>query len=146
MVGPNSQPGGNRLSLPAAFAAAAAASQEQNMPIERVLPGQRYSEAVIAGGFIFCAGMVPHHTDSDIVAQTRDVLAQLDQLLASCGTDKTAIVDAVIYLADMADYNGMNMAWDQWVASGQAPARATVEARLADPAWKIEIKVTAYRG
>jgi enamine deaminase RidA (YjgF/YER057c/UK114 family) len=116
------------------------------MPIERVLPGQRYSEAVIAGGFIFCAGMVPNHTDGDIVSQTRDVLAQLDQLLASCGTDKTAIVDAVIYLADMADYNGMNMAWDQWVTPGQAPARATVEARLADPAWKIEIKVTAYRG
>jgi enamine deaminase RidA (YjgF/YER057c/UK114 family) len=116
------------------------------MSIERVLPGQRYSEAVIAGGFIFCAGMVPNHTDGDIVAQTQDVLAQIDHLLASCGCDKTAVVDAVIYLADMADYNGMNIAWDQWVSQGQAPARATVEARLADPAWKIEIKVTAYRG
>jgi enamine deaminase RidA (YjgF/YER057c/UK114 family) len=51
----------------------------------------------------------------------------------------------VIYLADMADYNGMNQAWDSWVAPGHAPARATVEARLANPAWLIEIKVTAYR-
>lgn len=116
------------------------------MTIKRVLPGNRYSEAVIAGGFIFCAGMVPAQTHGDIVAQTQDVLDQLDQLLARCGTDKTAVVDAVIYLADMADYAGMNIAWDSWISPGQAPARATVEARLADPAWRIEIKVTAYHG
>lgn len=115
-----------------------------SMTIKRVLPGNRYSEAVIAGGFIFCAGMVPEQTGGDIVAQTKDVLAQLDDLLAKCGTDKTAVVDTVIYLADMADYTGMNIAWDSWIAPGQAPARATVEARLANPAWRIEIKVTAY--
>lgn len=116
------------------------------MSIQRILPAARYSEAVIAGNFIFCAGMVPERTDGDIQAQTKDVLAQIDALLANCGTDKTTIVDAVIYLADMADYNGMNQAWDNWVAPGQAPARATVEARLANPAWLIEIKVTAYLG
>ncbi|HCU65546.1 MAG TPA: hypothetical protein DF774_07300 [Rheinheimera sp.] len=116
------------------------------MSIQRILPASRYSEAVIAGNFIFCAGMVPERTDGDIVAQTKDVLAQIDALLARCGCDKTAIVDTVIYLADMADYNGMNQAWDSWVAPGQAPARATVEARLANPAWLIEIKVTAYQG
>jgi enamine deaminase RidA (YjgF/YER057c/UK114 family) len=115
------------------------------MNIQRILPAARYSEAVIAGNFVFCAGMVPEHTDGDIVAQTKDVLAQIDALLATCGTNKTAIVDTVIYLADMADYNGMNQAWDSWVAPGHAPARATVEARLANPAWLIEIKVTAYR-
>lgn len=113
--------------------------------IQRILPGTRYSEAVIAGGFVFCAGMVPKDTSLDIQGQTADVLAQIDALLAECGTSKAAIVDATIYLADMADYAGMNQAWDAWVAAGQAPARATVEARLADPAWKIEIKVTAYQ-
>ncbi|MDZ7868534.1 MAG: RidA family protein [Rheinheimera sp.] len=114
--------------------------------IQRILPGNRYSEAVIAGGFIYCAGLVPDNTDDDIVAQTKDVLAQLDALLAQCGTDKMAVVDTVIYLADMADYAGMNIAWDSWIAPGQAPARATVEARLANPAWRIEIKVTAFKG
>lgn len=114
--------------------------------IQRILPAARYSEAVVAGPFIFCAGMVPNDTSGDITAQTHDVLAQIDALLTQCGVDKTAIVDTTIYLADMADYAGMNMAWDHWVAQGQAPARATVEARLADPAWKVEIKVTAYRG
>lgn len=114
--------------------------------IQRILPGNRYSEAVIAGGFVFCSGMVPNDTSLDIQGQTHDVLAQIDSLLHECGTAKNQIVDATIYLADMADYNGMNQAWDQWIATGQAPARATVEARLADPAWKIEIKVTAYRG
>lgn len=115
------------------------------MAITRIQPGVRYSEAVIAGGFIFCAGMVPNVTTGDIVEQTQDVLAQIDQLLAECQADKSQIVDATIYLADMADYVGMNQAWDQWVAKDHAPARATVEARLADPAWRIEIKVTAYR-
>ncbi len=114
--------------------------------IERILPGKRYSEAVIAGGFIFCSGMVPNDTSLDIAGQTADVLQQIDALLAECGASKADVVDAVIYLADMADYTGMNISWDQWVAAGQAPARATVEARLADPAWKIEVKVTAYRG
>ena len=116
------------------------------MTITRVQPGTRYSEAVVAGGFIFCSGMVPSQTTGDIVAQTQDVLAQIDALLAECGTDKRSIVDATIYLADMADCAGMNLAWDAWIATGQAPARATVEARLADPAWNIEIKVTAFVG
>lgn len=114
--------------------------------IERVIPGARYSEAVVAGGFIFCSGMVPNNTHEGITAQTQDVLNQIDALLAECGANKADIVDANIYLADMADYAGMNLAWDAWVAPSQAPARATVEARLADPAWKIEIKVTAFRG
>ncbi len=116
------------------------------MAITRVQPGTRYSEAVVAGGFIFCAGMVPAQTNGDIVEQTVDVLSQIDALLAECGANKSNIVDATIYLADMANYAGMDLAWDAWVAKGQAPARATVEARLADPAWKIEIKVTAFTG
>lgn len=116
------------------------------MAITRVQPGTRYSEAVLVGGFIFCSGMVPAQANGDIAVQTADVLGQIDALLTECGADKTKIVDATIYLADMADYTEMNLVWDAWVAKGQAPARATVEARLADPAWKIEIKVTAFIG
>ena len=113
------------------------------MSITRILPSQRYSEAVIVNGLIFCAGMVPECASADARTQTEDVLAQIDALLSQCGSDKTKLVDATIYLADMADYAAMNQAWDNWVAPGQAPARATVEAKLADPHWKVEIKIVS---
>lgn len=115
------------------------------MAIERILPGARYSEAVVAGGLVFLSGMVPENTAADIAAQTADVLAQIDKTLALAGLDKTAIVDCTIYLANMADYAGMNQAWDAWVVPGKAPARATVEARLANPDWRVEIKVIAAK-
>jgi enamine deaminase RidA (YjgF/YER057c/UK114 family) len=111
--------------------------------IQRIQPGKRYSEAVIANGLVFLSGMVPDNLDDDATAQTSNVLAQIDALLSEVGLDKSRIVESTIYLADMADYNAMNTAWDLWVAEGQAPARATVEARLANPQWKVEIKVTA---
>jgi enamine deaminase RidA (YjgF/YER057c/UK114 family) len=111
--------------------------------IQRIQPGKRYSEAVIANGLVFLSGMVPENTQEDATAQTANVLTQIDALLAEVGSSKSRIVDAIIYLADMADYNAMNTAWDLWVEDGQAPARATVEARLANPEWKVEIKVTA---
>lgn len=111
--------------------------------IQRIQPGKRYSEAVIANGLVFLSGMVPDNLDADATAQTTNVLAQIDTLLAELGMTKSRIVDATIYLADMADYNAMNTAWDLWVEEDQAPARTTVEARLANPEWKVEIKVTA---
>ncbi len=111
--------------------------------IQRIQPGKRYSEAVIVNGLVFLSGMVPDNLDADAAAQTANVLAQIDALLAEVGIDKSRVVDTTIYLADMADYNAMNTAWDLWVEEGQAPARATVEARLANPSWKVEIKVTA---
>lgn len=111
--------------------------------IQRIQPGKRYSEAVVANGLVFLSGMVPEALDGDATTQTANVLAQIDALLAEVGITKHRIVEATIYLADMADYNAMNAAWDLWVTEGQAPARATVEARLANPQWKVEIKVTA---
>ena len=113
------------------------------MTLQRILPAARYSEAVIVNGLIFCAGMVPDTHSSDATLQTENVLAQIDALLAQCGSDKSKLVDATIYLADMADYAAMNLAWDNWVAPGNAPARATVAAKLADPKWKVEIKIVA---
>lgn len=104
----------------------------------------RYSEAVCVGDLIFLSGMVPENGET-AAEQTADVLAQTDRWLAECGSDKAHVLDAVIYLRDMGDYTAMNEVWDAWVAAGRTPARACVEARLARPEWRVEIKVTAAR-
>lgn len=114
--------------------------------IQRIDAGNRMSEATIHGGIAYLAGQVPETADAGIEVQTAEVLAAIDDLLAQAGSDKTRILRAQVYLADIADFAGMNRAWDAWVVPGQAPARATVEARLANPAWKVEIVVTAAAG
>lgn len=114
--------------------------------IQRIDAGPRMSEASIHNGIVYCAGQVPETTGADIGVQTREVLAAIDTLLAQAGSDKTRILQAQIYLADIADFAGMNAEWDRWVVAGQAPSRATVEARLADPGWRIEIVVSAVVG
>jgi enamine deaminase RidA (YjgF/YER057c/UK114 family) len=111
--------------------------------IERIDAGNRMSEASIHGGIAYLAGQIPITAGADIETQTREVLSEIDELLARCGSDKTRILRAQIYIADVADFEGMNRAWDAWVVPGQAPARATVEAKLANPDWKVEIVVTA---
>lgn len=111
--------------------------------IQRLLPGARLSEAVVFNGMAFLAGQVPEDTSRDAEGQTAEVLSLIDNVLAQPGTDKTRILDATIFLADLADYDAMNRAWDAWVPAGHSPARATVEAKLANPAWKVEIKIVA---
>jgi len=111
--------------------------------IQRIDAGSRMSEASIHNGIVYLAGQVPEDTSLDIEGQTREVLAAIDALLAQAGSVKTRILRAQIFLADIADFAGMNRAWDAWVVPGNAPARATVEARLARPEWKVEIVVTA---
>jgi enamine deaminase RidA (YjgF/YER057c/UK114 family) len=101
------------------------------------------SEVVINGGIVHLAGQIAEDATQDIGGQTRQVLAAIDALLAEAGTDKTRLLTAQIFLADMADFAGMNAVWDVWVPTGQTPARATVQAKLAKPEWKIEIVVTA---
>ena len=114
------------------------------MAVERFGCGARLSEAVVANGFVFLSGMVPEMDSSDdITAQTADVLRQIDAWLAQCGSDKAHIVEATIFLANMADYAGMNAAWDAWVDAANPPARACVEAKLAKEEWLVEIKVSA---
>ena len=114
------------------------------MAIQRWGSGARLSEAVVANGFVFLSGMVPEMDSSgDITAQTADVLRQIDDWLAQCGSDKAHIVEATIFLANMADYAGMNAAGDAWVDANHSPARACVEANLARGEWLVEIKVSA---
>ena len=103
----------------------------------------RYSEASVFNGVIYLAGMVPEGAVTDIRGQTQDVLAQIDAHLAAQGSDKTRLLRVQIYLADIADIGAMNEVWDAWVTPGHAPPRATVQAALADPAWKIEVVATA---
>ena len=103
----------------------------------------RYSEASVFNGVIYLAGMVPEGAATDIRSQTQDVLAQIDTHLAALGSDKTRLLRVQIYLADIADIGAMNEVWDAWVTPGHAPPRATVQAALADPAWKIEVVATA---
>ena len=111
--------------------------------IQRFDVGPRMSELAVYNGVAYLAGQVPEDTSLDIVGQTGQVLEAIDALLAQAGTDKTRILRAQIYLADIADFAGMNQAWDAWVAAGNAPPRATVQAALANPDWKIEVVVTA---
>jgi enamine deaminase RidA (YjgF/YER057c/UK114 family) len=117
---------------------------ERPMPIEHLHPGKRLSDATIYNGVIYLAGQVPENTDAAIREQTRNVLDQIDRLLAAAGSDRKRLLTATIYLAQMADYAAMNEVWDEWIAAApQGPARATVEAQLANPQWRIEIQITA---
>ena len=110
--------------------------------IKRIECGNRMSMAVVHNGIAYLAGQVGKPGDS-VTEQTREVLAQVDRLLAEAGTDKTRILTAQIWLADMADFAEMNAVWDAWVPQGHCPARATGEAKLATPDYKVEIIVTA---
>jgi len=113
------------------------------MEIKRLHPGKRLSEAAIHNGTVYLAGQIAEDSTQDIGGQTREVLGHVDRLLKEAGSDKSAILMCQIYISDMADFAGMNAAYDAWVAEGNAPPRATVEAKLANPAWLVEIVVTA---
>ena len=114
------------------------------MSIRRIGVGSRMSQAVVHGETVYLAGQVAAQAaGGNVTEQTREILATIDKLLAEAGTDKRRILSATIYLADMATFAEMNAVWDAWVAPGATPARATLEAQLAGPAYKVEIVVTA---
>ncbi len=112
------------------------------MTITRIDAGERMSEAVIHQGTVYLSGMVPEH-GTTVAEQTKDVLAQIDALLAQAGTDKSRLLKVNIWLTDIGTIDEMNSVWDAWVQPGITPARATVEAKLASPDWKIEVMVQA---
>jgi enamine deaminase RidA (YjgF/YER057c/UK114 family) len=115
------------------------------MTVERRHVGKRLSELVIhrPSGLCWLAGVVAEDAKADLSGQTRSVLAQIDRLLGEAGSDKTKIVSATIYLPSMSDFAAMNAVWEAWVPADQTPARATVEAKLANPDYKVEIQVVA---
>jgi enamine deaminase RidA (YjgF/YER057c/UK114 family) len=101
------------------------------------------SEAVVHNGTIYLAGQVADDASQDTAGQTRQILSAIDALLAECGSDKTRILSAQIFLADISDFAAMNSAWDAWVPAGHTPARATVESKLAAAKYRVEVKVIA---
>jgi enamine deaminase RidA (YjgF/YER057c/UK114 family) len=116
------------------------------MTITRLHAGPRMSQAVIHGSTIYLAGQVADQAKGKSVGeQTKEILATIERLLGEAGSDKTKILSATIYLVDIATFGEMNAAWDAWVAPGHAPARATVEAKLAAPAYAVEIACIAAK-
>lgn len=118
------------------------------MTIQRFDCGPRMSEMVVHNSTVHLCGQIADFeamggVTHDVTAQTRDVLRQIDVLLERAGTDKSRLLTATVYLADMAGFAAMNAAWDAWVDRPNAPARATVEAKLADPDLLVEIQVIA---
>ena len=116
------------------------------MKIERHETGPRMSKAVIHGNTVYLAGIVADNPKGESTAeQTRRILSQIDGFLASAGTNKTKLLSANIWITDMANFAETNAVWDGWVPPGNTPARATVEAKLASPDYKVEIMVVAAR-
>lgn len=116
------------------------------MTIQRIQPGKRMSQAVVHGNLVFLAGQVAlDKAGASVAEQTRNILERIDALLKEAGTDKTRLLSANIWLADIARFDEMNGVWDAWVAEGCAPARATVEAKLASPQYTVEIAVIAAK-
>jgi len=112
------------------------------MSIRRIEPGRRMSAAVVHGNTVYLAGQVGEPGE-DVTAQTKTVLSEIDRLLAEAGTDKSKILQATIWLSDMADFGAMNAVWDAWVDPANPPARATGESKLAAPDYRVEIIVIA---
>jgi enamine deaminase RidA (YjgF/YER057c/UK114 family) len=113
------------------------------MTLRRLQPEGRLSGAVVHGDTVYLAGQVADDTSLDTEGQTTDILAQIDALLAEAGTDKSRLISVQVFLADIRDSPGMNKAWDAWLDPANPPARATVEARLIDPSWRVEITAIA---
>ena len=114
------------------------------MSIKRIGDSGNISDAVIHNGLVYLAGHVADEpVSASVYEQTKNILKQIDETLAQAGTDKTKILKANIWLSDMSTFADMNKAWAEWVSKGNAPARATVESKLVDPKWKVEIMLTA---
>lgn len=112
------------------------------MNIQRYGTTGRYSDSVVHNGTVYLVE-VPSNLAADIAGQTANLLASVEALLAQAGSDKSRLLMVTIYLAEMADYAAMNAVWDAWLPAGCAPARACVQARLANPGYRVEMVLTA---
>ena len=115
------------------------------MPITRHEPSKIYSKVVEANGFVFTAGIVAEDPTRDAKGQTQDILKEIDRLLALCGTDKTKVVSATIWVSDIRHRDAMNEAWNAWTGGNNLPGRACIEAKLADPRMLVEIAVVVAK-
>lgn len=115
------------------------------MTVRRFETGQRMSQAVVHGNTVYLAGQTGKPGDG-VARQMADILAEVERLLALAGSDKTRILQAVIWLADIGDFDEMNAVWENWITPGHAPVRTIGQAKLADPGERIEVVVTASSG
>ena len=115
------------------------------MSIQRFHVGKRLSEMVVHGDTVYLAGQVADDPKADVGSQVKQVLGQIDKLLAEVGSEKSKILSATIFLPDMGDFPALNKEWEAWVPAGHCPARATVEAKLAASEYKVEIQVIAAK-
>ncbi|MDV2470521.1 RidA family protein [Acinetobacter chinensis] len=115
----------------------------QHSDIQNINPTQVMSAATVFNKVVYLSGQVPKNTEADITGQTLDVLATIDQLLASAGTDKTRLLSAHVYIKNLSDFQIFNTVWIDWLKDCVTPARATIQADLVNPGWLIEIAVTA---
>ena len=113
------------------------------MNIGRHQTNERTSTVVVPNNVAYLCGQVAADAEADIIEQTQTMLAKVDELLMSVGSDSTRMLTATIYLKSMDDFAAMNLVWNAWVPSGHAPARACVQAAMARPALLVEISVTA---
>jgi enamine deaminase RidA (YjgF/YER057c/UK114 family) len=113
------------------------------MTIRRIDPGQRFAAAVVANGMVYVSGQVPDTRFADVPTQTREILAKIERLLLAAGSNKSKLVSVNVWLRDIQTFDEMNRAWDEWVDRAAMPARATVESRIADPGYRVEIAAVA---
>ena len=120
--------------------------QEEAVSVERLHSGKRMSQVVVHGNTVYLAGQVAEEAAGKTAGeQMREILARIDRLLGEAGCDRSKLLSATIWLADMRDYDGINAVWDAWIPSGGAPARACVEARLPAAKYTVEVAVIAAR-
>ncbi len=115
------------------------------MTVKRHEPSKIYSKVVEANGFVFTAGIVADDIKQDVKGQTQQILGEIDRLLKLAGTDKSKVVSATIWVADIRSRDAMNEAWNAWTGGENLPGRACIEAKLADPKALVEIMVIAAK-
>ncbi|PZO81436.1 MAG: hypothetical protein DI629_04185 [Mesorhizobium amorphae] len=113
------------------------------MTIERLENGERFCRVLKHNGTVYVSGLTADDLSGDTTSQTRQILAKIDRFLAVAGSDKSKLLSAQIWLRDIADFEMMNTAWDEWVDRSAMPVRATVESRLAGDGYRVEIMVVA---
>src|SRR5574343_1206586 len=115
---------------------------QMSTAIQRFGVTPRFADSVVHLGTVYLVE-VPSNLDADAAAQTANLLASVERLLAQAGSDKSRLLMVTIYLAEMADYDAMNAVWEAWLPAGCAPARACVQARLAKPEYRVEMVLAA---
>lgn len=114
------------------------------MSIQRHDVGERMSQAVVHNGTVYLAGQVAvDKSGASVAEQTGNILERIDRYLGEAGTDKSKLLSAQIWLADISTFSEMNEVWDAWVSPGNTPCRACVESKLAAPQFTVEIMVVA---